>query len=393
MITAVRRMWLATLTSAALTLGVDAAAPQSSPVLAELPAVRWQLTLRSATSEYELKAAAPAGDGLWLVIGVRPRGELGGPQVTQMLRLNARGETERTIDLASLIAGDAALSEPPKFVALASLPTGEALVLLGAPGKLVFVRVNPNGTAALARSTTLANPNSLVTAMRRIDGGVIAIGRSGSSGWILKLSATGDVVSDVTIADPGVQVLNDAIPLTSGYLVAGSSSRDGRKIWLGRIDASGAVVKSQSLPGTTPSLVSDVQAGRFVLTYVAEGLAPSATVQRFSDALVLEPQPLAAQIVRSSRPFDVQPVASGQLLIVGEGTTNLPTLCRANRDGAIVWTFQYRAADAMATRLWNAQLEPWGGDVIAALTLTVVEPKGDTFEQRQVIRLIRLGSA
>src|SRR5262245_37508714 len=57
-----------------------AAQPPPHAPAAGVPATVWERTYRSGTEEYELRFAAPAGDAVWLVVGARAKGQLGGDQ-------------------------------------------------------------------------------------------------------------------------------------------------------------------------------------------------------------------------------------------------------------------------------------------------------------------------
>ena len=84
--------------AAVLVAAAHTAVAQTPAPAAGVPNAVWERTYRSAASEYEVRFAAPAGDALWLVVGVRPKGELGGDQQQQLWRINAGGErTSATI--------------------------------------------------------------------------------------------------------------------------------------------------------------------------------------------------------------------------------------------------------------------------------------------------------
>jgi len=89
--------------------------------------------------------------------------------------------------------------------------------------------------------------------------------------------------------------------------------------------------------------------------------------------------------------YSVEPIGESDFVIAGESPATLPLVRRVSRSGKPVWSHEYRDPSATATRMWNASLARWNRDYLAAFTVTVVEPLGDTYEQRQIVKLIRFG--
>jgi len=370
------------LAAALLTRG-QAAPPPAPAAASSLPNTVWERTYRSGTSEYELRFTAPAGDALWIVVGVRPKGQLGGDQQQQLWHLDAKGERTSTTDL-----------EQKTVYGVAALPNGSAAVVAdGDRGGITYVVADASGQLVSKRAVATHRSDVHVTSVRAANGNVIATGRFRLPGWILKLRPSGDVIDDLVIAD--VSIVEDAFETPDGYVAVGSSVKGAAAaVWVGRLNTKGEVGATATFTGVKPRLGVDGRRAGYVLVYETNAQqGRNIVVQRLSDALASESSTTWPETMRGMTfgPYGIEPIGDADVLIAAESPATLPWLRRVNRSGQPVWSYEYRDPAAAATRMWNASLARWNRDYLAAFTVTVVEPIGDTYEQRQIVKLIRFG--
>lgn len=376
-------MKVALLCAAALFTRGQAAPPQAPAAASSLPNTIWERTYRSGTSEYELRFVAPAGDGLWLVVGVRPKGQLGGDQQQQLWHIDAKGERTSTTNL-----------DQTTVYGVAALPNGNAAIIgHGDPSGLTYVVADTSGQLVSKRTVATQRSDVHVTQVRASNGNVIATGRFRTPGWILKLRPSGDVVDDVVIND--VSIVEDAFETPDGYVALGSSIKGAvTTIWIGRVNAKGEAGATATFTGVNPALAPDGRRGGSLLVYQTNAQqGRNVVLQSLSDGLASVSSSTWPETVRGMTigPYRAEPIGDADFVVVGESPTTLPLVRRVSRSGQLVWSYEYRDPAATATRMWNASLARWNRDYLAAFTVTVVEPLGDTYEQRQIVKLMRFG--
>jgi hypothetical protein len=207
------------------------------------------------------------------------------------------------------------------------------------------------------------------------------------------MRGSGDVIADVVM--PDVQIVDDAFETPDGYVAIGSSLKGAAAtVWAGRVNAKGESGATAAFTGVRPRLGVDGRRAGYLLVY--ETNAPQGrtiVVQRLTDALATEASATWPETVRGMTvgASGIEPIGDADFLVAAESPATLPWVRRVNRSGQPVWSYEHRDPAATATRMWNAAITRWNRDYLAAFTVTVVEPIGDTYEQRQIVKLIRFG--
>src|SRR5262249_53114658 len=231
-------------------------------------------TLSSDRYEYELKAAAAGEDSLWLAVGLRPKGSLGGPQQYQLWKLDSQGKQRAQLDLASVSVGKQADDKVKRLYDIAIAKNGDLAVLLESEGgKLALVVLSgSSGEVIVNKVVKAAHSNLFFSKLRVTSGGdLLAIGRTGDEGFLLKLRLNGEVTAETVIHEADLAVAFDALELNDSYIVAGGHLKPSGEssLWIGRITAKGDVLSRTTFAGRFGSLAHDDQAHRVVLIYDA----------------------------------------------------------------------------------------------------------------------------
>jgi hypothetical protein len=371
--------------------GASGAAPQAPPRPQPTPMVGalWERTYRSPVSEYELKGLTAAPDSAWLLIGVRPKGQLGGAQKLELWRVDSRGERAASADLSAVVSSTDAQEHLTDCRGIAALPDGRAAAIYQGSGGIAYVVFDAAGKVAVNRWVQPALLDAFVTRVRSTAAGVMAMGRRGGSGWLMKLRATGELAAQITTSDAAV--IDDAIETPEGYLaVAPVVKAVSAEVRVLKFDARGEAAGVLVLPGVLPSAVRDSRSSVIVTRQVNAGKGRQVAVAGVSSDMKADWSFTLPETVSGRYRTDVAPIG-GDVLLAGEGAFATAAVRRVRRTGEVAWAATVGDPSSKLTTFWNAALSPWGGDVLVGLTLTSVEPIKDTFEQRQIVRIARVG--
>jgi len=354
---------------------------------ASRPAVVWARTFRSAAFEYECKRVAASGDGAWVVVGTRPRGSLGGPQRFELWRLDADGNRVGTLEVSTLAVSGRSDARYRSVHGLAVQPTGEAVLLLESEGSMGFVVVAPPGRVTRQVEIPVAD-GTVVSDVSAANGGILVVGGRRGRGWVLELDASGRPLADTTI--DAVPMIDHAVKTKSDYVAVATVLRGATSdVWIGRIAPRGAVLAQRTSQGVIPDVTIGTSGDPILVFAKNTPSARAVDVQRLTSDLAPAWSVTVVDGVGGMR----EPVLAAigdDALIASEGTRGSATLHRVDRRGTVLWSFEYREADALSTRFANATAAQWNADQLVGITLTVVEPVENTFEQRQIVRLFRL---
>jgi hypothetical protein len=366
-------------------------AAQNPPTVTELPGAVWERPFHSSTVDYELNGVAPAGDALWLVVGVRPWGALGAAQRHELWRIDSRGERVNATDLTSIGRPGKPVDSDSTLVGLTALPDGHAAILFQGPDTLDCLVIDESGKVVSNRSITSAVPDAFITRVRASsDGNVLAVGRQGTQSALLKLRPSGQLITNLRV--PGVSVLEDVFETADGYAALGSSLEGATgEVWVGKISVDGGIGAKAAFTGVNPSLSPNPRGLGYVLTYETNAdKGRHVVVQGLTPAMSPAWTTTMPDMVPGLRPYAAEPIGDSDFLLVGAGARSVPLVQRLKANGQAVWRYEHREPQMTMTLLGSSGLNRWNGDYLVAFTLSVVEAKNGTYEQHQIVRLMRV---
>src|ERR1051325_1488336 len=196
---------------------------------------------RSDDYEYEYSSSTLRQQNIWVVVGLRARGQLGGPQQFQIWKLDPAGKKLAQIDFNAITPTGNSQEKYFRVYDLATLKNGNIGLLAGNEnGKIGFLVFNGD-SAQLVTNRILELPyaNTFISKVFTADDGdLIAIGRSGIQPMILKLRPSGEQANLTLLADGDLNVLTDGLELPDhAFAFLGEHLDDTGKIniWLGRV--------------------------------------------------------------------------------------------------------------------------------------------------------------
>ncbi len=357
----------------------------------------WEAAIEEQASSIECKAAAvsPRDDSVWLVIGRRAAGEMGGPQKLALRGLDSAGKplSETSLDF---LTREATFHRPMNdLIGLAATGDGN-LGMVWSLGEVVVLNATSRG---LVRRKDLGPGRAdlmLTRALALSDNGYLLIGRLGTRATAIRLNRALEVVWEKSpyLAETGMfmdgAVLEDDAFCLAGEVGHGRAASISLKV--GRFSANGELVRSVGLPGQLLSAAAAPGGG----CAVVQGIRGASGVEfwfRHYDREMRELSNvrLGADVAAIER-FLLVPVprTAGDYFIAG--TERFHFLLSRVKPGAgagasIAWTRRFREQSGSNEELiWNHFLLPAKQSVIIPFTAMAV--RSDM--QNQIVKVMSL---
>ena len=353
-----------------------------------------ETTFRSDEYEYEYSSSTLGQQNIWVVVGLRARGQLGGPQQFQIWKLDPTGKKLAQIDFNAITPTGKSEDKYLRIYDLATLKNGNIGVLAGTvTGKIGFLVVNSD-SAQLVTNRILELPyaNTFISKVFTADDGdLIAIGRSGPQPVILKLRPSGEQANLAFLAEDELNVFTDGLELADHtFALLGEHLDDAGKIniWLGRVTLKGEVLNKTGFVGRDGTIIYDSTARNYMVTYLSAGTAAwNVSLRTFTDDLTPVGQFSLQSGLKQSMRLGAVPVGDGRIFVVGATAKNQLWTAQVDRTGKIISSAIFEEPNARWQRLWNYDLLSTPAELVIPFTELLV---GNEMEQRQVMKIIRL---
>ena len=372
-----------------LTLIVSAVAGQS-----KIPDVRSRATLSAPDLDFELDAvaAAPGGE-VWAVVVGRPRGNPTAAETTMLASFGGAGAVTRTpvqlplADRPTTVARRGAPRDAVKDMEVAAdgrvvlaLPrwdTPPSIALVSATGKAL----ETPRPLELSRD---ADIQELVLVGRRL----IALGTVSNRPLVAEITTEGKTIWQQTIdAEP---VLIDSARATrdGGVVVLGrrGSSSGSQEVWLAKLSAKGSLERSITLPARGGAVAELAGGGYSVVTHAAAARGFDVTLRLLSEDLTERSnKPIASGQLNPA--FDVAAAPSGGFVVAGTRDRGL-WVTHYDSGAAVVWTDHRPPQPPDVEMVSELKLFERAGTFVLAYGAFVTEGR----EQRKVVRVVSFGA-
>lgn len=353
-----------------------------------------ETTFRSDDYEYEYSTSTLGQQNIWVVVGLRVRGQLGGPQRFQMWKLDLAGKKLAQIDFDAITPTGNSQEKYLRIYDLATLKNGNIGLLAGTQnGKIGFLVFDGDSAQLVTnRLVELPYANTFISKVFTADDGdLIALGRSGTQPMILKLRPSGEQASLKLLANDDLTVLTDGLELADHtFAFLGERLDDAGKInlWLGRVTLKGEVLNKTSFAGQEGTIVYDNTARNYIVTYVSPGTAAwNVSLRTFTDDLTPAGQFGLQSGLKQSMRLCAVPVGDGTIFVVGATAKNQLWTAQVDKTGKIISSSIFEEPNARWQRLWNYDLLSTSAELVIPFTELLV---GNEMEQRQVMKILRL---
>lgn len=366
----------------------------------------WVHDLRLDNAEVELRAVAQGkgrDDPIWMVVGKRQRGRLGGIADLVLWKLTANGAQEREVSLLGvpgLIRGRLAANTA---LSLDVLPGGDLRLVLSEVDNSTLVAILDDNAAAVISIMRMTGSERQPMEMIRATvnpakpAQLQLVGRRGGGGWLALIDRT-SAPREWGVSQDGVEVLVDATVSGGHRYLAGLSIRSGTaseaRIFHQRDDGAlgGDVVQ---MPARSVQMtVAPVGGNLVAVVYDRPGVNGwSVGINAYDSEL----RPLWSKVlfneVRLFSAFQLSIIGLDRLLVVGGDSKSALWGRLYDRSGAELWSLETAHVWPVNDIATNYFITPSSnGAIISSTVLSVRQNADGRYEQRQLVRMMRLVS-
>lgn len=352
-----------------------------------------EVTFQSNDYEFEYKSSALRQKDLWVVVGLRNRGQLSGPQQYQIWKVDSQGKRLAQIDLNTIAPVGRSQEKHVRVYDIAILKNGNVSVLTETGGNQTSFLVFDGVNARLVTNRLIESPlsNTFISKIFAADDGdLVVLGRSGSHGLMLKLRSSGEIAARAIIGNEKLTVLTDGFEMADHtFALLGEHLDDTGQtsIWVGRVTFKGEVLYKNTFAGRDGTIAYDGDTRAYMVVYGAVGTnAGNVSLQTFTDNLSPVGHFSLLSGIKMSQRFRVVLAGNGSIFVVGVNAKNRLWMARISEDGEIISSSTYEEPSAQWQRLWNYDLLSTSTELLIPSTELLV---GSENELRQVLKIFR----
>jgi hypothetical protein len=348
---------------------------------------------RSDRYEYELKSAALREGNLWLAVGLRPKGNLGGAQQYQLWQLDPQRKKRMQVDLGSIAIEKQGGDACRKVYDLAITRSGDLAALVESEsGKLALLVFSSSTNELIVNRAVRTSRRDLFFNKLRTtaDGDLLAIGRTGDEAFLLKLRPNGEIAAETIVHDKELAIALDVVEINDTYVLAGAHLKPTGEsnLWIGRVNAKGDVLSRTVFAGRLGSLVYDDDTRKLAVIYEVVGTKGwNVFVRGLDEGLATTWESQLMTESPTMLPFQMAAIPGGGLLVAGSTSRRLLWFSRLAKGGEKQWTQEHFEPDALWQGVWNYQVLTSAQESVLAFTELLV---GEEKEQRQIVKVLTL---
>jgi len=372
-------------------LGTAGAARGETPHEQQPFSVSSDTTFRSDSEEYEYKSSVFRAQDLWTLVGIRPHGQLAGPQQYHLWRVDTQGKKLRDIDLTVAPPLNRSQTIESRVYGLVALNNGKLGLLVGSAAGTAFFSIDADTRETVSSQPVKGLPSGSFVAkvLQDANGGIILVGGSGGRGLLAKLNDSGELQASSFIADQDLTVLTDGISLPDHtFILLGEHLDDSGKTttWLAKVSEKGEVLTKTKFAGQG-GVISCSSASRCGIVYSVTGTTDwKAVVRAIDDSLAPVWETEIQSGLKINAPWRLLAMNNGTLLVAGGNAKHRLWVGALSREGALVSSRIFEEPSVQWQRLWNFDLLPSQHEFVIPLTQLIV---GKELDQRQVFKVLR----
>lgn len=351
--------------------------------------IEWEHEIRADDADYDLQgvAAGGGGDGVWVLVGSRPKGRLSVPAAYLLTHLDNSGAPTLRFDVATAVK----IAEGGySYVPIAAIGANRVALVARSGNRTVLAVFDGKSGQQVRESTIQPAGDLLVTkAITIADGALLLLGRIGAEGWFARVDEFGRTAWEKRLGAEEIPVVLDGGPTADGgFVLLGSAVPTAADpiTWVGKVNAQGGVVAQARLHVYAESLGVGAD-GSSLLVGGRQGADGKDEWTRVLTAS-LEETGSPSTIVSALRfPYEFKSAqARGGWVVVGGTRDHLPWLGLVTSTGQLAWS---------DTRRYDPKLIPIAGrsDVVfdresgfAVFDLALLDAQA---AQRNTIRVVK----
>lgn len=347
--------------------------------------------------EYEYKAGSlsPKDKSMWLGVGTREKGNLGGPQKLWIWRINATGKKVHEINLLHALQENATNGQYLAIEGLVSLKDGGvAAVLISETGGSLFARFDESGNLMFLRPLSKLGTNVLFPKILTMsDDSLLMIGSLDGRAAVVGIGKDGKILwKNVMESKENVLFFSDAAVLPKGELFLIGKEGDSEQehhVWVGLMDTGHKFRHKDSFDGEG-GVIAPVWGDNYIVAHALSELEKQTVWLRcYSPSLAkLWSKKIAEQDIQVSfrTGLRVAGVPGGGSLVIMSKESK-PWIVHTTEDGKVQWSHLLQNESLFSEILWNFDLLQRGAEFTIPTTMLDVYPK--VMEQRQELRIVK----
>jgi hypothetical protein len=367
----------------------------------------WETTFQNLDFEYELKGIgiSPNQSKIALLLGVREKGKIAGPQNLRLQLLNATGEIQNELDLGAV----AQLKDfQASFQHLAGIAiSDEGVAFLVPPiekGKSQLLGVNVSTGNLVINKLVKLGEHSLKIhkILLAKSGSILVAGGADEKGFVAELNKAGEVLWNGNLGGQVDSVL-DAQETNNGFVVAGGrvgqqtsgQLRYFEELWVGLLNSKGELLKTHTFPGPSRSInIAATQWGSYGIVFDRVDNRPGSEsaqvlVQELRSDLASAWEKAIVPSTPITAPFSLATIEPKAFIMVGVKERGTLSISRLQDNGKEDWSYSSKATEPLYPRFHGVQILSLGKDVLITSGLSIADGR----QQRQIVRVFRFAGS
>lgn len=365
----------------------------SAVSLDEVPNKVWENVFEDDDFEYEYKdAAISSKDTVWIAVGMRPKGQLGGDQDVSFWKIDINnGVKVSEVKIEDFSQAQVTKTGYIKIQDFAITEKGELLLVLeSSDNQVSLMKADAKNKKALF-VTRIGDAQSAVLIMKMIqtaDRKYLLIGRTEDRPLMMMVDENGHMIWKKTLDDDKLSIFLDGVTTDdSGYVLIGTyKALSGESnIWLGKFDSSGKLLLKNTFGGRYGTIAKTKDNEYAIVHDQIDSAEWNVFIRGLNPDLSGSWSTELLSGAKVYSPFKIASVSNGDYIVAGAGESML-SVSRIKKGGEVVWNHIRRDNSAVWEKLWNYDMLSHAGEFIIPYTMLIVNKEG---EQRQVIKIMK----
>ncbi|OEU78066.1 MAG: hypothetical protein BA865_07920 [Desulfobacterales bacterium S5133MH4] len=370
----------------------------STNELPALPGVVYDVLFKGDVEfEYKAGSLSPKEKALWLAVGTREKGRLGGPQKLWLWLLDAMGKKRLELDLQHLLNNKLNSKQYVDIENIVALEGGGvAVILVSETGSPTLARFDKTGSLISLRPLKKEVRDVLFSKIiLASNDNLFLIGRLNGRAAVIKIDAAGDILWEKVVDDKAeekISIFLDAVVSSDGELILLGhvvNSKGGHRLCIEMLNVQGKFQHKLAFDGERGAIAHAGDHGYIVALARKQEKTQSICLIGYSPSLkelwktkMFEEENFSAAHI----PVKAAATIGGDSLVVMSKKSR-PWIVQVKDGGKVLWRHMLQNDSLFSEIVWNFDLLQSASEFTIPITMLNVDPK--VMEQRQEMRVIK----
>ncbi|MBW2738034.1 MAG: hypothetical protein JRE64_04110 [Deltaproteobacteria bacterium] len=370
----------------------------STNELPALPGVVYDVLFKGDVEfEYKAGSLSPKEKALWLAVGTREKGRLGGPQKLWLWLLGAMGKKKLEFDLQHLLNNKLNSEDYVDIENIVALESGGvAVILVSESGRPTLAQFDKTGSLVSLRPLKKGARDVLFSKIiLASNDNLFLIGRINGRAAVIKIDAAGNILWEKMVDDKAEEknsIFSDAVVSPDGELILLGhvvNSKGGHRMCIEMLNVQGEFQHNLAFDGERGAIAHAVDNSYIVAFARKQEKTQSICLIGYGHSLkelwktkIFEEKNFSAAHI----PVKIAATISGNSLVVMSKKSR-PWIVQVKHGGKIIWSRMLQNDSLFSEIVWNIDLLQSASEFTIPITMLNVDPK--VMEQRQEMRVIK----